>query len=103
MSKLHDILEDQHISARADPGKTIVRRLYGGLRIEMTSFTVGLNTEIRLGITRDDKYPSDQEWKTICDHLPFWSEQKNPERILSQQGRYILTAILKPVNQIKFL
>lgn len=102
MSKLNEILEDQHAEARKDPGRTIVRRLYRGLRVEMTAFTLGLNTEVRLSITRDDVFPSDQEWKTVCNHLPFWAEQQNPQRV--QRGsRYILTAMLKPVNQVKFL
>jgi len=98
MSKLNEILEDQHTEARREQGRTIVRKLYRGLRVEMTCAV----NDVVIAITRDDVFPSDLEWKTICEHLPFFSEKVQPFRV-QQPGRFILTGTLKPVNQVKFL
>jgi len=74
MNKLAQILEDQLAEAKAKAGSIIVRRLNHGLRIELLC----VSNEIRLTLTRDDKYPSMQEWQTVLKYFPFQVEKTAP-------------------------
>ena len=70
MTRLAEILEDQLAEAKAKAGSIIVRRLYHGLRIELlcvhrTGDAAQVSNEVRLTLTRDDQYPSIQEWETV--------------------------------------
>ena len=87
MNKLAQILEDQLAEARAKAGSIIVRKLGKGLRIELMC----VSNEIRLTLTRDDQYPSMQEWETVCKYFPFQVEKTAP--IGEQKGsRYQISA-----------
>ena len=98
MSKLHNILEDQLADARQNAGQKIIRKLKNGLRIEI----VYINTVVYLTLTRDNQFPSLQEWDTIIRYLPFATPSIIPAT--DQNGpRYTLTARLPiTAEQIKF-
>ncbi len=99
MTRLQEILEDQLAEAKAKAGQKIVRRLGRGLRIEM----IYLNNNVYLILTRDDKFPSIQEWKTVTNHFPALVQ--NVEPTTEQNGsRYSMSArfALRRVEQLKF-
>ena len=87
MSRLAKILEDQLAEAKAKAGSIIIRKLNHGLRIELMC----VSSEVRLTLTRDDKYPSIQEWETVMKYFPFEVEKISP---VGEQkgGRYIISA-----------
>jgi len=98
MSKLHEILEDQIASARKSAGQKIIRKLKNGLRIEI----VYVNTVVYLTLTRDNQFPSTQEWQTVLRHLPFAVPHTEPATDRSGP-RHTLTARLPiTAEQIKF-
>ena len=87
MSKLHNILEDQLAAARQNAGQKIIRKLKNGLRIEI----VYIDTVVYLTLTRDDIFPSMQEWDTVVKYLPFATPKIFPAT--DQNGpRHTLTA-----------
>ena len=99
MSKLHEILEDQLAEAKAKAGQTVVRKLYKGLRIELLSTT----GQIALTITRDDKFPSLEEWETVTRHFPYQVPKVIPAP--EQKGsRYTISARFasQSIMQMKF-
>jgi len=100
MSKLSEILEDQLAEAKAKAGTIIIRKLYKGLRIEMTA----ISNEIRLTLTRDDQYPSMQEWDTVTKHFPYVVPKIMPNT--EQKGsRFTISARFpnaRTIQQIKF-
>ncbi len=99
MNRLHEIIEDQFAEAKAKAGQKIIRRLGRGLRIEMTY----INRDVQLAITRDDKYPSLQEWATVTSHFPCSVQKVEPTP--DQNGsRYTLSArlALARAEQLKF-
>ena len=87
MTRLAAILEDQLAEAKAKAGSSIVRRLYHGLRIELLC----VSNEVRLTLTRDDKYPSMQEWTTVTKYFPFEVEKVSPVGE-QKNGRYQISA-----------
>jgi len=93
------ILEDQLATARTNAGQKIIRKLKNGLRIEI----VYINTVVYLTLTRDDQFPSMQEWDTVVKHLPFATPKLFPTT--DQNGaRHTLTARLPiTAEQQKFL
>lgn len=99
-AKLAQILEDQYIEAKAKAGQTVVRKLSKGLRIEILMQTTN---EVRLTLTRDDTYPSPEEWKTVVRFFPFQVPNviPNAER---KGSRYLITARFasQRVMQLKF-
>jgi len=98
MNKLHKILEDQLTDARQSAGQKIIRKLKNGLRIEI----VYINTVVYLTLTRDNQFPSLQEWDTVVRYLPFATPKLIPAT--DQNGpRHTLTARLPiTAEQIKF-
>ena len=98
MSKLTHILEDQLDEARREAGRKIVRKLKNGLRIEMTA----LNGVIYLTLTRDNQYPSLQEWETVIRHFPYYVPKTAP---LSEQtgSRFTMFNRLPSENTLKLL
>ena len=72
--KLSEIINDQLIEARAKAGQKIIRKLGRGLRIEMTC----INSNVWLAVTRDDKFPSLQEWETVKSHFPYELPKAEP-------------------------
>jgi len=98
MSKLNDILEDQIARARQGAGQKVIRKLKNGLRIEI----VYINTVVYLTLTRDNQFPSIQEWQTVLRHLPFAVPPTVPAT--DRNGpRHTLTARLPiTAEQIKF-
>jgi len=100
MSRLQEIIEDQLAEARAKGGQKIVRKLGRGLRIEM----VCSNANVYLTLTRDDKFPSLQEWETVTRSFPYEVPRIDP--IPGQNGsRFTITARFasKRAEQMKFL
>ena len=100
MTRLQEIVEDQLVEARAKGGQKVVRKLGRGLRIEM----VCINGNVYLTLTRDDKFPSIQEWETVTRSFPYEVPKVDP--IPSQNGsRFTITArfALKRAEQMKFL
>ena len=98
MTKLHNILEDQLADARQNAGAKIVRKLPNGLRIEI----IYINTVVYLTLTRDDQFPSMQEWDTVVKHLPFATPKLMPATD-QNETRYTLTARLPiTAEQMKF-
>lgn len=89
MSALSNILEDQLADARRRAGTKIVRRLKNGLRIEITHI---YNT-VMLCLTRDQTYPSLQEWETVLRHFPYRTPKTEPQR-LQQGSRFTIYAEL---------
>lgn len=91
MSRLSQILEDQLAIAQRNAGTRIIRRLKGGLRIEL----VTVSNEVRLTLARDDKYPSLQEWVTVMAHWPYpvMKVTAAPKR---RGSRYTVSARLVP-------
>lgn len=87
MSKLTLLLEDQLAEARTNAGRKIVRRLPGGLRIEIEC----VSNDVRLTLTRDDTFPSIQEWLTLIDHFPYAVPKSMPEH-KREGSRYTITA-----------
>ncbi len=98
--KLAQILEDQYTEAKAKPGLKIIRKLQKGLRIEMLLPTTA---ELRLSITRDDKFPSIQEWETVTRYLPFEVPKLEPAAKMDGP-RFVITARFTTprVMQMKF-
>ena len=99
-NKLSAILEDQLAEAKAKAGTIIIRKLYNGLRIEITA----ISNEIRLTLTRDDKYPSIQEWDTVTKYFPYTVPKIMPN--IEQKGsRFTISARFpseRSIQQIKF-
>jgi hypothetical protein len=99
-SRLQEILEDQFAEAKAKAGQKVVRKLNKGLRIEMSY----LNNKVTLVITRDEKYPSLQEWETVLNLFPYPVPTVEP--VWEQQGsRYCIFArfALERMVQMKFM
>ncbi len=89
MSKLTEILEDQLAEAKAKAGTKIIRKLGHGLRIELMQ----VSNEVQLTLTRDNQYPSMQEFVTVMAHFPYSVEKVTP--IPEQKGsRYTVSARL---------
>ena len=76
MNTLEQTLERMLDLASETPGKPVATRLRGGLHIRMTARNGILNLELR----RDRLYPSDTEWITVLNHMPFACSYHLPER-----------------------
>lgn len=87
MSKLSYILEDQLAEAKKRAGVKAVRKLYGGLRIEITV----VSTDVRLTLVREDQFPSVQEWMTVLNHFPYQVPKTDPEP-RQEGGRFTISA-----------
>jgi len=82
----------------AEAGKKIIRKLSHGLRIEMAY----INTVVYLTLTRDNTFPSMQEWETVLKRLPFATEKVTPSADQTSP-RHTLTARLPiTAEQMKF-
>ena len=98
MSKLHNILEDQLTAARQNAGQKIIRKLKNGLRIEI----VYINTMVYLTLTRDNTFPSMQEWDTIIKYLPFATPKISPATDQNGPRRTLTARIPITAEQQKF-
>lgn len=99
MNRLHEILEDQFVEAKAKSGQKIVRKLGRGLRIELMC----VKSDVHLEITRDDKFPSLQEWAAVTNAFPYTVPKVQPTP--EQKGsRYSMSArfALQRAEQLKF-
>lgn len=94
MSKLSNLLEDMISLARAHAGVPMKRHLHEGLTIEVRA----VSNEIRLTISREDKYPSMDEWRTIMNHFPYPVDRVTEPAAATEGSRYIMTARI-PLNQ----
>ena len=99
MSALAQILEDQLAEAKAKAGTKIVRRLAKGLRVEL----MAAHNEVTITLTRDEAFPSMQEWDTIIKYFPYDTPRILPTPI-QQGGRYTITGKVpsQRMAQLKF-
>lgn len=88
MSKLQKLLEDQLADAKKNAGRKIVRKLPGGLRIEIEC----VSNDVRLTLTRDSQYPSIQEWLTVIDHFPYAVPRSTAAEHKQEGSRYTISA-----------
>lgn len=78
------------------------RRLQRGLYISLTCHSQG----VTLIISRNDKYPSTQEWKAVINAFPYYTGNSDPVQIIDSDRRFALRAELptrqKIAEQMKF-
>ena len=95
---LEQMYQDAHLRGQI-PQK---RRLQRGLHISLTCHLQG----VTLIISRDDKYPSAQEWTTVINAFPYYTGKSDPVQIIDNDRRFALRAELptrqKVAEQMKF-
>lgn len=99
---LKKILEQMYQDAFMRDKVPQKRRLPRGLHISLTCHSQG----VTLIISRDDKYPSAQEWKAVINAFPYFTGSSNPAQIIDSDRRFALRAELptrqKVAEQMKF-
>lgn len=78
------------------------RRLQRGLHISLTCHSQG----VTLIISRDEQYPSAQEWKAVINAFPYYTGNSDPVQTIDSDRRFALRAELptrqKVAEQMKF-
>lgn len=64
------------------------RKLSHGLHLCVTAHSQGVTLEI----SRDYKYPSAQEWKTVMLNFPYFVDGTNPVQTINSDRRFALRA-----------
>ena len=100
MSRLAKILEEQLAEAKKKAGTKIRRKLGKGLGIEILC----ISSDVQLTITRDDKFPAQQEWETVIKYFPYPIPSSTQPTTRQEGSRYLLTARFasQRVSQLKF-
>jgi hypothetical protein len=99
---LKEMLEQMYQDAFMQEKVSQKRRLQRGLHISLTYHSQGTT----LIISRDDKYPSAQEWKAVINAFPYYTSNNDPVQTIDSDRRFALRAELptrqKVAEQIKF-
>lgn len=94
---LNQIMKDL-CERTSTPDTKAMRRLKRGLRVMMKRDRRG----ILVGIARDDTYPSDHEWNTILNHMPYQVPLVTPRK-QHKDGRFYITARIPDDPQPRLL
>jgi len=100
MSILSQMLNDMVIDALAQRNRPFTRKLSNGLHITITN----IGDEFALTISRDNVYPSLNEFVTVLNHWPYFLETKEQPNQEMERGRKCLKAKITKIglNQLKF-
>jgi len=88
MSKLDEVLDQMLTDARARDKVPQKRKLGSGLHVTITAY----RESVTLAISRDTTYPSEQEWKTVCNHFPYYIGVPIPIKFMDNDKRMAMRA-----------
>ena len=88
MSKLDDMLQQMLDEAKARDKVPQKRKLGNGLHITLTAY----RESVILAISRDTTFPSEQEWKTVCNHFPYYIGVPMPIKFTDNDHRMAMRA-----------
>ena len=96
MSKLQILLDRMLEDARQHPQVPQKRKLQNGLHITVT---VTANS-VSISISRDETYPSENEWRAVCNHFPYYVGLPDPVKFVDSTRRYAMRANLPNRQQM---
>ena len=70
------------------------RKLQNGLHVSIIVYKKG----VTLTISREKVYPSEQEWRTILKHFPYYVPTQKPIKFIDDKQRFAMRANL-PTRQ----
>ena len=88
MGKLQDLLDKLLEDAKGHDKVPQTRKLEGGLHITMTAY----RESIVLAISRDETYPSEKEWETVCKNYPYYIGKPTPIKFTDNNRRFAMRA-----------